>query len=145
MGGNALKGFGNCVRRVNSQEFSQFSSEFMGILQTIAPESRFAIVPSYKNKKTHGDIDILVEKGSGVSGHLLKSLRESGVPVVKNGPVLSLAYKNTVQVDLIEVPVDEFDFALNYFSFNDLGQSLRACFSQGRIQIWSQWVVLHSS
>ena len=120
MGGNALRDFGSCTRRISAEEFSVLSTEIVTNLKSVYPDAWVTVVPSYRNKKDHGDIDILVDEESGVLSNFWHSLDEN-TPCVRNGPVLSFSYRNTVQVDLIQVPREEYDFALNYFSFNDLG------------------------
>lgn len=120
MGGNALRDFGECTRRITAEEFYNLSSEIVTYLKSLHPDSWVTVVPSFRNKKDHGDIDILIDAESQILSEFMNSL-DKDIPRVKNGPILSFSYQNTVQVDLIEIPREEYKFALNYFSFNDLG------------------------
>jgi hypothetical protein len=79
--------------------------------------SRIEVIPSYFSKETFGDADILIDlKLTKEQIHVLFDPNE----IVVNGPVTSFDYKG-LQVDFIYSPRDEFEYALAYYSYNDLG------------------------
>jgi DNA polymerase/3'-5' exonuclease PolX len=75
----------------------------------------------YNNKESFGDMDILY------STYDNKSINKNAfnfifapTEIVQNTNVISLDYKQ-LQIDFIHIKEDEFDYALNYFGNNDLG------------------------
>ena len=122
MGGNALKD----VERVDKGLYETYCREISDILpREFGVLTRFAIIPSYRSKKTFGDMDILV-----CNSYLTEGWRERlnahfcGIgernDFVKNGPVTSFNF-NGFQIDIILSNAEDFDFSLGYFSWNDLG------------------------
>ena len=92
------------------------------------------ITLSYSDKDSFGDIDFLSTITSDEFEKRIKNGLYSDkleiVGKVKNGGITSYAirYKDDdgqwsepFQVDLIKTNLDEFEFAYNYFSYNDLG------------------------
>lgn len=117
MGGNALKEFG--VSRVTTKELNMtvdgLRKEVFDVTKAV-----WAIPESIKNKETHGDLDVIVVDSYRESiGKLLKDLYSK-----KNGPVDSVAWpfspEKSVQVDFIFIPKEEFEYAVEYFSYNDI-------------------------
>lgn len=124
MGGNAIKQFGNVIR-LHSNEFDDLSLDVVSVISH--PELPFQpqVVPSYFNKETHGDMDVIVPASLWKyrSHDSIKKLI-GAIDYVKNNSVTSYAVPysdNLFQVDIISTNDDLFDFALNYFSYNDLG------------------------
>lgn len=112
MGGNLFK---DQSRRISSEEFKSLSLE---IINSVPDVTRSKIIKSYRNKESFGDIDIIYD--NTYSQELLDYLNQHDYLLIINGPVKSILFKG-VQVDFIGVKPDEYDFAFNYFSYNDLG------------------------
>lgn len=122
MGGNAIPD----AKRVSNREFDGIKRAMCEIIpQTLGILTRYAIIPSYAEKESHGDMDILVcdkylpnnwrEKINSVFSPM-----EEPIPFVHNGPVTSFSFDG-FQVDIILSDESTFDFSLGYFSYNDLG------------------------
>ena len=128
MGGNALSQPGI---RLEHRHYFALQDCLMEKLERNFPQSRWAIIPAYRNKMDFGDMDILCANPpnsdtvalilEAVETHSNGSVTSYGVPVGK-----------LFQVDLIKVPERSFDFALRYFAFNDLGNLIgRVAHRQG--------------
>lgn len=143
MGGNALKN--TATRRLDRAAFERVSLDVVAGLEAAFPTARVVVIPAYATKADFGDLDVLmtaedVEAHGGVEA--LKGLattRFGATEVVRNGPVLSFDHRDAAapaepgfQVDVIVQARESFDFALNYFSFNDLGNLIgRTAHKQG--------------
>lgn len=127
MGGNVFKK----NIRLPTNRALEIGNAFVTILKQIEPSLDAKIIPSYRNKNEHGDVDVLVTLPpdnkldickivSSFNGTLSIPLNYS-----TNGDVVSYEFpltdKESFQVDLIFVPQSIFNFAYNYFSWNDLG------------------------
>ena len=128
MGGNALKSFGST--RISPDTYHIFKPTFIAILNQILPESRIDVPTSYHNKPDFGDLDVVVENNARVhlSDHdiasILSNHYQEPVPFIKNGPVTSFGLptpEGLFQVDLIYTPTPVIDFAVEYYSWNDVG------------------------
>ncbi len=122
MGGNALKKFN--VIRLHKEEYDIVSKELKNRLSNLFPNIRFDVIPSFKNKQSFGDMDILYSGVDITQFH--KSIITEFNPIghVNNSDCLSITYpiKNEFfQVDLIKTTSKLHDFSLNYFSYNDCG------------------------
>lgn len=121
MGGNATAHVG--TTRKSAEEYKEIGAL---VLQNLALHEAGVhlnpvVIPSYMNKDTHGDIDILVvSEAKGYDWNLF--IRETFRPhaLLNNGGVTSFDFRG-IQVDLIAVPEEHYEFALSYFSYNDLG------------------------
>lgn len=129
MGGNALKKV--VASRMTKAEFDEVSTAALDKLRAHPAVQKAEIIPAYASKESFGDIDIVF---STLSKEGLRTLFEDvaascgATEVHVNSDVVSFNFPVerrgvTVhhQVDLIRVDPDEFEFALGYFSFNDLG------------------------
>ena len=80
-------------------------------------------IPSYKNKKTYGDIDILVDDKVNYESYLVKA-GLNWLAKSRNGKVVSYALDvgegKTFQLDIIETPSEDIESSIFYFSHNDL-------------------------
>lgn len=118
MGGNALRE--GLTRRFDASEYHELSPEILKLLNDAFPNRRAAIIASYREKESFGDIDILIASDD------IKDVRESiervfrPSEIIHNGTVWSFDYK-AIQVDLIMTPDSKFDIGYEYFSNNDLG------------------------
>ncbi|KVP75348.1 hypothetical protein [Burkholderia ubonensis] len=126
MGGNALS---VTAVRLTKKNFERVSAQCIERLQACFPGHRVAVIPAYRAKADFGDCDILVTSAGYDPNKAAAAL--DAVEVVRNGPVTSVGVVvrdelppvdgNVFQVDLIAIGEDAFDYALGYFSFNDLG------------------------
>ena len=127
MGGNALKQLGVDVKRFTSHELETFYKPvaLRYIRQALGNNTVVNAVPSYRNKETHGDLDVVL----CVDDTTPSDWKERIVRMfhtdkhVSNGKVLSI-YMHGIQVDVIAEHRDHYDFALAYYSYNDLGNLL---------------------
>lgn len=130
MGGKALKNIE--TRRYERDEYMILSAATADRLRALFPEARVAVVPAYATKPDYGDADILISSdrlpGDWVDRFLAEFKPDEYVP---NGAVKSFNVEQ-LQVDLITSKEEEFDFALTYFSYNDLGNLMgRIAHKQG--------------
>jgi len=126
MGGHALSVE---AVRLSKADFEQVSGHCVARLRACFPGLRVAVIPAYREKADFGDCDILISSAGYDPQAAADAL--AAVEVVRNGPVTSLgvvvgdgggqADRKVFQVDLITIDDASFDFALGYFSFNDLG------------------------
>ncbi|MNR71918.1 hypothetical protein D3C71_25970 [compost metagenome] len=152
MGGNALKN--TTTRRLNRPEFEATAKEVVRVLRECFPGTRVDTIPAYRAKADFGDLDVLMETeglNAGGGGEQLQALareRFYATDKYKNGNVLSFDYRATreqtepgFQVDVIHMAATSYDFALGYFSYNDLGNLIgrtahKAGFSFGHDGLW---------
>lgn len=120
MGGNALKN--TTTRRYSADEYFTISAEVMEkLIRNIDAVNRCDLIEAYRTKESFGDADILYSTSPGQGIHTADIQRVFNPnEIVKNGDVISFDYKE-LQIDLIYSPGDCYEYALNYFSFNDLG------------------------
>ena len=136
MGGKALKNIE--TKRCSTEELYKNREEVIKILKDKFPDIMASGVNFYKDKKDHGDIDIVIAlnrlndyKKEGSKSVLIWNQimdevfepKESKFSYNKKEEsqcsIYSFEY-NDIQVDLIKVDEDSFDFAFNYYSYNDL-------------------------
>lgn len=118
MGGNAL--VMTKTRRYSADEYFQLKDRVIETLQAILPDARIEDVKAYGQKPDFGDLDIVVEN-MDAKNRLYPALSALGIEdIVKNGPVWSLGWDD-FQVDLLFQPPQDYNFACNYFAYNDLG------------------------
>lgn len=131
MGGNATKHLG--TQRVNRQQFEQCCNMLNNMLQqyiveqNLQTKENFCVIESYHDKQDFGDIDLL----STIDRQIFEKLVEKtdNINIVGKAEQFSyaiefqLAYNEVVlvQVDYIKSNFEDFNFAKNFFAFNDLG------------------------
>jgi len=123
MGGNALKEYN--VVRLEATEYHYLSNEILNNLKYCLPDTRFDIIPAYKNKQTFGDMDILYSNENN-NINVIETIKEHFNPfgIIRNGSCCSITYPSSnglFQVDFIKSTPEEHDFSLKYYAFNDLG------------------------
>jgi hypothetical protein len=130
MGGSALH---VPTQRLSAQEFHVLADALSRDLSAWLEGGRVAAIPAYRTKADFGDLDLLVEseavtaKGGKPALQAWVEARSQAREFVANGPVLSFDHRAHAtdpvgfQVDLILTPREEFDIALAYFAYNDLG------------------------
>jgi hypothetical protein len=126
MGGNALS---HISVRLTQKNYQRTATECVGKLRALYPNGRVDDIPSYRAKADFGDLDILVADENFDPEIAAAALDPT--EVVRNGPTTSLGIRvrpevphldgNVFQVDLVSSPPEAYDYALAYFSFNDLG------------------------
>lgn len=119
MGGNALKN--TFTRRYDKDEYFTLSTSVRNLFWGFYPVSKLAIIPAFREKESFGDMDILYttqnDKPLGVEN--LAEVFKSN-EVVRNTSVISLDHKE-LQIDLIWMEDEFFNYAYNYYSWNDTG------------------------
>lgn len=139
MGGNALKN--SNTKRLALDEFLLTQENIIKVLKEQFPTARIESIPSYSEKSSFGDLDLLISE-SAIKEYknnnndntaeanpmkLLIAKLFNSQEQVENGTALSFDYKldpkdtHGFQVDLIYTDDELFDFTKNYFSYNDLG------------------------
>ncbi len=117
MGGHAIQN----ARRFPAEEFYPRARRILDQLTEVFPESRIRPVLFYRTKASFGDFDVLVESDGLPHDWIpMASTALLAGEIVRNGEVISFD-ADGLQVDLILSPREQFDFSLNYFSWNDLG------------------------
>jgi len=125
MGGNALKNV-NAVR-LPKRKFEKVSKELLSFFKEIGV--RAEVPKSYRLKEDFGDLDVVVENGGNMK-EIVEKVRERFDPkeVFRNGTVYSFSYDlgngEFFQVDLIFVPVRNYESSVFYLSYNDLSNLL---------------------
>lgn len=123
MGGNAIKQFGEAVRLLDA-EYQEISLDIIARISNDVEQA--FVIPSYTNKESHGDMDVIVTTDFWSSTTREKiSDKLNAVGFIKNGEATSYAVPlddgRLFQLDIISVPKESAEFAYHYFSYNDLG------------------------
>lgn len=120
MGGNALKHYE--TKRLDSAEYFFFTGNFRAKFYDI-----FGFYPvlitAYKNKKSFGDADFLVQSDllpPDWTDKLKTAFDLQDTQYIKNGNVVSIGVDN-FQVDLIVTANQDMNSSEFYFSYNDFG------------------------
>lgn len=123
MGGKALS---NKSVRLIATRYHAVAENLISQLRAALPNRRVEIIEAYATKPDFGDLDVLIEGGFGYDPFTVAQLLQA-TEIVRNGDVTSIGVaveEGIFQVDLIKIPVETFDFALRYFSYNDMGNLL---------------------
>lgn len=124
MGGNALAKYG--ARRYDKVEYRKLADFVMHELTLIVPNHTLWEIPSYTNKTSFGDLDLLVYTLD--AEHYLAIRSNFGnQPYVRNGDVMSILIEQ-LQVDIIPMPSRYMATARRYYSYNDLGNLMGKIF-----------------
>ena len=134
MGGNALKEYGS--KRLPAERHAKLSKQLENalnlLLQCAGIDGQAGMIPSYREKVDHGDIDVVLPSNlrtalndDVIGGFLAAEMGTTVWPFITNGGVVSygipLPEGGVFQVDLIYLPAQEVQFAVKYFSWNDVG------------------------
>lgn len=134
MGGNALKEFG--AKRLPTDRFLDISGKLEIALNEIMQINNLnhasRMIPSYRDKEDHGDIDIVLPTSlrailsdEEIGVELASRLGTNRLPYKANGGVVSygipLEEGGVFQADLIYNPEVELDFSVKYYAWNDVG------------------------
>lgn len=118
MGGNALAPFG--ARRYERAEYLKLRDVVLEKLKEGVTGSRsFIEIPSYHDKESYGDLDILCTELSLENYEEIKALA-GGKAFKINSEVISVLWEE-LQVDIIPMSVEDYVTAYIYYSYNDLG------------------------
>lgn len=118
MGGNV---FSDKTRRYEANEYYIAASKFIDRFENVSGVIKSVVIPAYEEKESFGDMDILYTSSTALSLEELNKIFECNGNISKNGDVISLIYNGDFQVDVIRSTPEEFNYSLNYFSFNDRG------------------------
>lgn len=134
MGGNALKEFGS--KRLETERFNMLASKLNATLNDILDahgiKERAQLIPSYREKEDHGDIDVVVPikirallDNDQMMAEMSARFGVEKMEYINNGPVVSYGYPleegGVFQIDLIYMQEESLDFAVSYFAWNDVG------------------------
>lgn len=135
MGGNALK---TNTRRMSKTEMENATIEVVKALSELGLKAYS--IPYYRDKSSFGDIDLIVERDKEDLGDGIRYRNDDLIEMAvtrfhsrdcaPNTNILSFEYRQSVldeegfQVDLIMMPPSIVQTAVNYFSYNDLGNFL---------------------
>jgi len=133
MGGNALKEYG--AKRVEASEYHWIASKLSEVLDNMIKssgiEEKSSVIRAYRNKPSFGDIDIIVPTelhkigDANIAMLIASGMNTDKVVFKSNGPVTSFGLPlfsgGLLQIDLIYTKKDDFNFANEYYSWNDLG------------------------
>jgi hypothetical protein len=123
MGGNALSAE---TIRLPAQRYREVEERVLHKVRDMLPGIRADAIAAYAGKPDFGDMDILLAEHPDCEPVAL-SQKLGAQEIVRNGEVTSFGLpmaEGVFQVDLIIVPEASFDFAMRYFSYNDLGNLL---------------------
>jgi len=128
MGGTAL---GFQAKRMNKEQFITISADVVEKIRSLGYTAD--VIPAYRDKDDFGDIDIVVMLDETVDSTTqidreLGAIEHSQFAWAdKKSKIISLGIPlddGVVQVDLIHIARQSYDFALRYFSYNDCGNLL---------------------
>lgn len=143
MGGNLLKTWNLPEKRIPTDEYNIIKMELLDKFRNDSKCNRShyasvytSVAPSIRNKETHGDLDIIIGdfhdpdihvmwKGEKDFGKYLE--KEFGYKPHKNSNVYSFPYQG-FQVDVTFHPMMEFQMAVDYSSWGDLGNIMGRVF-----------------
>ena len=116
MGGNIFKN----STRLSDIEYYLLSEIIISKLKSCV--QRIELIKSYKNKKSFGDMDLLISEN--ISQEKLKNIFGiENKDISTNGNITSFLYNN-FQIDLISHSIIHFDMCLFYYNYNDFGNIL---------------------
>lgn len=128
MGGHALEAKGVFTRRYEDEEYKTICKEVKTKMEKLFPNNETYIIQAYRNKKSHGDMDILISCKIKDDFHeMIKLVEKEFKPNATNlnDSVLSFDYKD-FQIDFIKTNEDYFTFQSNCMkydpSFNLMGK-----------------------
>lgn len=117
MGGNALNFE---TERKTTEQFNKIFSEIEPILIELGIE--YFLTKCYRNKETHGDMDILIKNENLNKDGLLKIIIDKFNPqsIAPNDKTISFDYDN-FQIDFILINENTWEFAKDWYSFDCYG------------------------
>jgi hypothetical protein len=146
MGGNAIRGYADLnPTRLSTRKMNSLAVDIIARLSKEDQQYQISQIASYTKKADHGDLDIVVSSDFfDTWTHEEVKDAIGAVAMIRNNSTTSYAVpvgNKHFQVDLIAVNPESFDFAANYFAWNDLGNLLgriahRMGFKFGHDGLW---------
>jgi hypothetical protein len=118
MGGKALQLINLNTERKTTSEFFKIYSDVVKPFHNLGFETH--LVKFYREKQTHGDIDILIKNKSNLNIYNLIKENISTKGILKNGNVISFEYNN-FQVDFICVNPKDWNTSIDFFDWDPTG------------------------
>ena len=117
MGGNALN---FQTERKTTEQFNEIFSKIEPILIELG--ITYFLTKCYRNKPTHGDMDILIKNDNLNKIELIKIINEQFKPtsLSPNDKTISFDY-DQFQIDFILIDEDSWEFATDWYSFDCYG------------------------
>lgn len=140
MGGNVFKHTHDVVR-LSADSYFETVRQVKTLLDGSSSGLVYHDVQAMYEKADFGDMDLVVNTNDPAQIQLHSEyLSNLGYPLSRNGDVLSFLYNN-FQIDLLFIPTESFDYACNYFAWNDLGNivgrlSKKLGFKHGHSGLW---------
>lgn len=119
MGGNVFPE--GTTRRFLADEYFRITPDIVTRLCLLTDVNRCDIIPAYREKESFGDCDILYSTWDNKpidSKIFSDQFRTKNVS--RNSEVTSIEFKS-LQVDLIHIPNEHYEYAFGFFSNNDFG------------------------
>lgn len=105
--------------RVHRTDYPSVLYAVQAILKDIGLE--YLEIDYVREKESHGDLDIIIKKGTLSAHDVTKLLRDKKIITVQTSKDSLSFLLITFQIDLIFVDRESSTYAKNYFSWNDLG------------------------
>lgn len=117
MGGNIFDG----TRRYSKEEYNKLLLEISSLLKPL--NVKFEVIQSYRNKDSFGDMDIIIgNRGRETIRFLFRDY-----PLSSNGHIDSYKFRD-FQIDLIFIPLEDFETNYLYYCYSDFGNIIGRCF-----------------
>lgn len=125
MGGNI---FGFTAKRFDKIRLLELESYFSNFMHEHFNSCRWQVIPYYFQKLTFGDLDILVEsnfeRNKFIALFLELNFINKSYGYKTNGVSTSFLTNNNEQIDIIFNGKENYNCALTYYSWNDMGTFL---------------------
>ena len=123
MGGNIWK---DQSIRLNKNEYFECCYQVQEFLTSVlgVDQQDIFVIQAVKDKESFGDMDIVIRKNNYNILDIQTKIQEQNLNTSKNCDILSFLNTNNFQIDLIFVDRNVFNYACNYFSWQDLGNLL---------------------
>lgn len=144
MGGHALKHYN--TRRINRQEYDELEEKIQFHIDFLFDSGSFRPIRFYHSKPDFGDMDfVLITDRTNWKDRIISHFGLDDSRYVSNGPVLSIGIDN-FQIDVIHHSIEVADFAVHYYSDNDLGNLLGRIYHKLGMKLGHDglWLVVRS-
>lgn len=108
------------TRRYDTDEFLKLQKELCAVLQLDILHTKIYPLKWYRNKTSHGDMDLLVLSDNLPSRPIHLLLKDHFDEVFSNGGVYSIPYKD-LQIDLILTSLKNWEVSQSYFDYDPSG------------------------
>lgn len=121
MGGNALEKYGIKTKRLSTTDFLKIANFFKNKIQNDLNVDTH-IVKYYRNKKSHGDLDLLIKLDNinYIEEYININFNPTTINNVKNSNVYSFDYKN-FQIDFIIIYPIDWEVSKTFYDFDPSG------------------------